>query len=607
MILAINKNGQPAPISLQNYNTQPLAKGGESELYSITTANFTNMVAKVFLPQYRTDYKRDKINYLIQNNPNKAGDNDVVWPTHSLWENGNFIGFLMPKVEGDKLEILCQPAPNSDKQKDKFIQKYPQWQRFLPDQPQAMNLRLKLCYNLLAAVEKLHKTNQYVLVDLKPDNVMVRADGFLSIIDTDSLQICQNGVLKYPANVCTPEYTPAEYYTGIDLKKQAVAASWDYFSLAIVVYRLLLGIHPFAASCTGQYQHLTSLDELIKNKLLPILPALKPHFLAIPQPHQRFLLLPEFIQNYLSQSLQTAAQRPTLQDFIPQLYQFIMNPAARASLSTPIKKQNPFNIEWWNDLSDKRKDTYFKIAKYYKFIRNPIQKQKFLSAEWWNHLSEEWKTIFIKNTYSNPQDKEFLNKIQYLTKLTCSFTQISNLDPLDNLKSLTELICRNTQIYDLTPLRNLSNLTYLDCSSTEINNLEPLRNLSNLTYLDCSSTEINSLEPLHNLSNLTKLRCSNTQISSLEPLQNLSNLTYLSCSYTQISNLEPLRNLSNLTELHCTKTQISNLEPLRNLSKLRELYYGFTRISSLEPLRNLQNLTKLNLKSISQSEKQIFR
>ncbi len=105
MLIATDKYEQPQIVVL----TDKIAAGGESELFLIQ--NMRDTVAKRFLPQYRTDKKRDKINYLIQHNPAQIGDNDVIWPTHTLWENGLFIGFLMPKAQGEKLELFCSPAP----------------------------------------------------------------------------------------------------------------------------------------------------------------------------------------------------------------------------------------------------------------------------------------------------------------------------------------------------------------------------------------------------------------------------------------------------------------------------------------------------------------
>jgi Leucine-rich repeat (LRR) protein len=625
MIFATNKHGQPQQVVLSD---KPIATGGESEIFEIKTG-LADSVAKCFLPKYRTDAKRDKINYLIQNNPNQLGDKDVIWPTHSLWENGQFIGFIMPKAEGDKLELLCSPTPTG-KNLDRFLQKYPHWQRFLLTEPQGLQLRLKLCYNLLAAVEKLHKTNLYVIVDLKPDNILIQPNGLVTIIDTDSLQVATE-TLFYPANVCTPEYTPAEFYQGLKFNTTIVPISWDYFSLAVLLYRLLLGLHPFTASCKGQYAHCTSVDELIKNELLPLLPQMAQHFHTIPPPHTQFYQLPLFIQNYLLASLQQAQNRPALSQIIPKWYQWLLNPASRQPTS-------PINIEWWNSLDD----------------------------VWFGDV---WKSIFEKATGSTPNQVDFFQKIENLTelecrskyiisleplrnltnltKLYCNSTQIISLEPLGNLTNLTVLDCRNTQISSLKPLRNLTNLTELSCYNTQISSLEPLRNLTNLTELNCGGnfnnrvnissleplrelknltvlkcnstnissleplqnltnlTELNcggdyynvnisSLEPLRNLTNLTKLDCSNRQISSLEPLQNLTNLTKLSCGDTQISSLEPLQNLTNLTELYCSNRQISSLEPLQNLTNLTELHCSNTKISSLEPLRNLTNLTELD-------------
>ncbi len=334
-------------------------------------------------------------------------------------------------------------------------------------------------------MDKLHKTKRYVLVDLKPDNIMVQTNGLVTIIDTDSLQVADDTHF-FPANVCTPEYTPAEYHQGLDYTKIALQPTWDYFSLAVVVYKLLLGIHPYAASCKGQYAHCTSVDELIKNSLLPIVPAMAQHFHTIPPPHQNFQNLPDFAQNYLRNSLLQADKRPALSDIAQQWRTWILNPAAR--YAQPVQPKiviisAPPKTDW---------------------------------AKWWLSLDDEWKEIFINNTKAKKQDKDFFQKIENLTELNCSETKINDLEPLRELKNLTKLSCWKTNISNLSPLRELKNLTKLSCWKTNISNLNPLRELKNLAVLDCWKTNISDLNPLRELENLTVLNCGDTEISETQ-------------------------------------------------------------------------------------------
>ena len=58
-----------------------------------------------------------------------------------------------------------------------------------------------------------------------------------------------------------------------------------------------------------------------------------------------------------------------------------------------------------------------------------------------------------------------LAELTHLQRLDCSFTQVSDLTPLQGLESLQSLTCSYTQVSDLTPLQGLESLESLDCSS----------------------------------------------------------------------------------------------------------------------------------------------
>jgi len=98
-----------------------------------------------------------------------------------------------------------------------------EWNKFSFQTPGSIEARLKLCFNISAALSQIHSFGSYVLVDMKPDNVIVKPDGLISIIDIDSTEILKNNTLLFPAQVATPEYTPPEYYTSIkDIEKNVI-------------------------------------------------------------------------------------------------------------------------------------------------------------------------------------------------------------------------------------------------------------------------------------------------------------------------------------------------------------------------------------------------
>ena len=232
-------------------------------------------------------------------------------------------------------------------------------------------------------------------------------------------------------------------------------------------------------------------------------------------------------------------------------------------------------------------------------------------------------------SFTKVSDLEPLRGLTSLQNLDCSDTQVRDLEPLMGLTSLMTLNCCRTQVSDLRPLRGLSRLQTLDCSCTHVVDLETLRGLTSLVAFSCGwtkfidnedteeyinseewnimgdlidqlkwgSIQINDLQPLRGLTSLQTLNCTSTRISNLEPLRGLSSLQNLGCSGTWVNDLEPLRGLTSLLDLDCSWTQISNLEPLRGLTSLQILNCRSKKVNDLEPLRGLTSLQTLNCSS----------
>lgn len=286
---------EPQSDTVVELAAQPFASGGEGKLYRIKEpAVWAQHVAKVYHPNKRSAAREAKLRYLMAHPPQlrEQGHQSIIWPTALLYEQNELMGFLMPEARGKKLEVLCTP---------KLSPKLPSsWDRMGLGRPAALQLRLKLCYNIAVAVHQIHETGHYALVDLKPDNIMVQANGLISIVDSDSIEIIEGGKAIFSGRVATPEYTPPEYYQGLQPGKHTIFPSWDYFSLSIIFYRLLLGIHPFAASFGPPYEQATGLAQKIEAGLFVHGDKGQRHLKVLPPIHRKFQQLPPAIRNLFS-------------------------------------------------------------------------------------------------------------------------------------------------------------------------------------------------------------------------------------------------------------------------------------------------------------------
>lgn len=274
---------------------KPFAGGGEGNLYVITSpSSLKHYVAKLYHPHKLSPIRAEKINYLAQFPPIYVGENldehpPVVWVKDALYDGDKFVGFIMPYTHGEKLEILCTPKiPN----KLSYT-----WGRFdFKNGGTATDLRLKLCFNICAAIHQVHSVDKYVLVDMKPDNIVIQPNGLVSIVDTDSVEVIEEGRSLFDATAATPEYTPPEFYLeNLDYDPTANEA-WDRFGLGVILYKLLFGIHPFAASSEPPHDDMTGLHDKIKYGLFVHNPTIQKSFTVIPPPHKKFYELDENLQ-----------------------------------------------------------------------------------------------------------------------------------------------------------------------------------------------------------------------------------------------------------------------------------------------------------------------
>jgi len=101
--------------------------------------------------------------------------------------------------------------------------------------------RLRLFRQICEAVDYAHQ-KQILHRDLKPDNILVTADGVVKLLDfgTAALMADSGNVTVTRARMLTPRYASPEQLQG-----RRPGAAGDVFSLGVVLYELLTGAWPF--------------------------------------------------------------------------------------------------------------------------------------------------------------------------------------------------------------------------------------------------------------------------------------------------------------------------------------------------------------------------
>jgi DNA-binding helix-hairpin-helix protein with protein kinase domain len=158
----------------------------------------------------------------------------LAWPLMPVFDTGNnIIGFVMRKTSGRTLRALYAPS-----QVKRF---FPGWNRLSVTQ---------VALNLVNAVQMLAR-HRVLVNDFNPDNFLIDQFGQVRLIDCDSFQIPVENGTPFMTRTFTPEFAAPELLLHPELFNQPRTPEQVRFSLAVVIYMLLMsGLHPYAR-CGG--------------------------------------------------------------------------------------------------------------------------------------------------------------------------------------------------------------------------------------------------------------------------------------------------------------------------------------------------------------------
>lgn len=222
-----------APIQLG----KELGRGGEGIVYA-TDRN--GMVAKILHDNKLQEepLRRAKLECMMTNIPGEiftpksattSRRINIAWPTSLILQNGQFCGYMMPKItRSNELNIIINPA-NRTRQK-LTLNTYDLY---------------RIAHNVCTVYRVFHEKN-YVIGDINTKNIMVNTEMQITVVDCDSIQVRDQRTNQlFPCKVGVPEYTAPEL-VGTTLATVERTPNHDGFSIAVLVFQLLMqGYHPF--------------------------------------------------------------------------------------------------------------------------------------------------------------------------------------------------------------------------------------------------------------------------------------------------------------------------------------------------------------------------
>ena len=201
--------------------TERIGDGGEGTVYK--TNKNENVVAKIYSDKKLTSHKQSKIEKIIAAGLSIDG---VCFPMKHLYNSkGVFVGYLMPKAEGEKLGTSVF---RGEKGMKRF---FGSWKR---------SDLVTLAITILSRIKKIHDLG-ILIGDINGLNILVKSPTEVYFVDTDSFQINE-----YPCPVGTLDFTAPEIQ-GKDYKCILRSVGNENFAIAVLLFRLLMfGESPYA-------------------------------------------------------------------------------------------------------------------------------------------------------------------------------------------------------------------------------------------------------------------------------------------------------------------------------------------------------------------------
>ena len=205
----------------------PINSGGEGHIYRTTRRGY---VIKVYnhIPLQGSHIK--KLEAMIQKPPLNPQPNHVsiAWPERLAYNKKNeCIGFLMPEIQKSIQIIQVYNPVLRKKTLPKFSWKYLH----------------HTALGFAKIVNALH-FRDYIIGDIKPQNILVNERALVSVVDTDSFQVKVPPHNVYRCTVTTEGFTPPELLS-LNLANINQTKSHDRYRLALIIYHLLFFRHPF--------------------------------------------------------------------------------------------------------------------------------------------------------------------------------------------------------------------------------------------------------------------------------------------------------------------------------------------------------------------------
>lgn len=308
---------------------KPLGKGGQATVYRIIfPVNLEDFCVKIYHAECSSDLM-ERIRYMIDNPPSivKTSAFRICWPIGLVYgKYKKMVGFYMPMAFSESRDLYILSYYAKGKTIADRFKKNPDWfGKYERNSEEGILNRLKMMANISQAFYQIHKSGNYVALDIKPQNILATSKGRISIVDTDSFQIVNDEKILFPGAAATPEYCAPEFDEQYQ-QGRPFTVSNDLFSLSVMFYQFLIGTHPFTGIKllppydTEEYSELKP----VIHRSLFLYGCNKRYIETLqPNPHAFFERIPRSLQLMFIKAFDAPNYRPSMEDWCKELFRII--------------------------------------------------------------------------------------------------------------------------------------------------------------------------------------------------------------------------------------------------------------------------------------------
>lgn len=306
-----------------------LGKGGQACVYRIILPfSLEDCCAKIYHKGCSNELV-ERLQYMINHPPKvlKSPAFRICWPIGLIYDiNKVVVGFYMPIAfpHSRDLYILSYYAKGKTIA-DRFKKDTDWFDKYERNTSEGIMNRLKMITNISQAFYQIHKSNNYVALDIKPTNILATSKGLISIVDTDSFQIAETNKILFPGAAATPEYCAPEFDEQF-IQKRPFTVSNDLFSLSVMYYQIIMGVHPFTGVKLLPPYNTDEYSEVkpVIHRSLFVYGCNKRYIEKLtPNPHAFFERMPRTLQMMFIRAFDAANYRPTMEEWCKELFKII--------------------------------------------------------------------------------------------------------------------------------------------------------------------------------------------------------------------------------------------------------------------------------------------